>query len=87
MDPQVFLAAVVVVLVAAIGAGGAVKIAKIMAQSRVAGADPDTAAHLHALEQEVGTLRQEIVEMQERVDFAERLLAQGPETRRVGPQP
>ena len=73
--------------IAAIAGWVAVKIAKIMAQSRVAGADPDTAAHLQALEQEVGTLRQEIVEMQERVDFAERLLAQGPEMRRVSPQP
>jgi hypothetical protein len=85
MDPQVFLAAVVVILVAAIGMGGAVKIAKIKAQSRVA-ADPDTAAHLQALDHEVGTLRQEMVETQERLDFAERLLAQGPETRRVEPQ-
>jgi hypothetical protein len=82
MDPQVFLAAVVVVLVAAIGTTGAVKIAKIWAQSRVA-LDPDTAAHLQALDQELGTLRREMVETQERLDFAERLLAQGPETRRV----
>jgi hypothetical protein len=46
-------------------------------------------ARLEALEAEVGELgglRQELSEMQERMDFAERLLAQGPETRRVGPQ-
>jgi hypothetical protein len=85
MDPQVFLAAVVIILVAAIGTWGAVKIAKIMAQSRVAG-DPDTAAQLQALDHEVGTLRREMVETQERLDFAERLLAQGAETRRVEPQ-
>ena len=85
MDPQVFLAAVVIILVAAIGTWGAVKIAKIMGHSRVTG-DPDTAAHLQALDQEVGTLRREMVETQERLDFAERLLAQGPETRRVEPQ-
>ena len=41
---------------------------------------------LEALEAEVSTLRQELSETQERLDFAERLLAQGPETRRVGPQ-
>jgi|SRR3990172_6668973 len=41
---------------------------------------------LEALEAEVSKLRQELSEMQERLDFAERLLAQGPETRRVGPQ-
>ena len=85
MDPQFLLTAVVTILIAAIGTWGAVKIAKIIAQSRVAG-DPDTAAHLRALHQEVGTLRQEMVETQERLDFAERLLAKGPETRRVEPQ-
>jgi hypothetical protein len=84
MDPQVFLAGVVTVLIAAMGTWGAVKIAKIIAQSRAR--DPDTAAHLRALDQEVGTLRQEMLEAQERLDFAERLLAQGPETRRVEPQ-
>ena len=83
MDPQVFLAAVVIILVAAIGTSGAVKIAKIMGQSRVGG---DAAARLQALEQEVSTLQHEMVEAHERLDFAERVLAQGPETRRVPPQ-
>ena len=41
---------------------------------------------LEALEGEVSTLRQELGEMQERLDFAERVLAQAPETRRVGPE-
>jgi hypothetical protein len=85
MDPQFFLTAVVTIIIAAIGTFGAVKIAKVIAQSRVA-RDPDTAAHLQALDQEVGTLRREMIESQERLDFAERLLAQGPENRRVGPQ-
>ena len=85
MDPQFFLTAVVTIIIAAIGTSGAVKIAKVIAQSRVA-RDPDTAAHLQALDQEVGTLRREMLETQERLDFAERLLAQGPETRRVEPQ-
>jgi hypothetical protein len=62
--------------IAAIAAWGAVKIAKIRAQSHAAGADPDTAGRLQALEQEVGALRQEIVEAHERLDFAERVLAQ-----------
>jgi len=85
MDPQFFLTAVVTIIIAAIGTSGAVKIAKVIAQSRVAG-DSDTAAHLQALDQEVGTLRREMIETQERLDFAERLLAQGPETRRVEPR-
>jgi hypothetical protein len=67
--------------IAAILGWVAVKIAKIQAQSRVAGADPDTAGRLQALEQEVGALRQEMVEAQERLDFAERVLAQHPADR------
>ncbi len=41
---------------------------------------------LEALEAEVSKLRQELSETQERVDFVERMLAQGQEARRVGPQ-
>jgi hypothetical protein len=83
MDSQFLVTAVVTILIAGMGILGAVKIARILARSR--GRDPDTAAHLEALDQEVGTLRQELNEMQERLDFAERLLAQGSETRRVEP--
>jgi hypothetical protein len=43
-------------------------------------------AGLEALEFEVSNLRQELSETQERLDFAERLLAQGAEQRRVDPQ-
>jgi hypothetical protein len=67
--------------IAAIAGWVAVKIAKIQAQSRAVGADPDTAGRLQALEQEVGTLRQEMVEAQARLDFTERLLAQHPADR------
>jgi hypothetical protein len=84
MDPQVLLTAVVTVLIAGMGTWGAVRIAKIIAHSRVA-RDTDTAAHLEALDQEVGALRREMIETQERLDFAERMLAQGQETRRVEP--
>ena len=41
---------------------------------------------LEALEAEVSKLRQELSDTQERLDFAERVLAQGPEARRMGPQ-
>ena len=47
----------------------------------------EVSARLEALEVEVSKLRQELSETQERLDFAERLLAQAPETRRVGSQP
>ena|SRR6266496_641877 len=41
---------------------------------------------LDGLDAEVGRLRQEVSEVQERLDFAERLLAQRPDPRRVGPE-
>jgi hypothetical protein len=41
---------------------------------------------LEALEGEVSKLGQELGEMQERLDFTERLLAQGAEVRQAGPQ-
>jgi predicted outer membrane protein len=41
---------------------------------------------LESLEVEVGKLRQELSETQERLDFTERMLAQEAEARRVGPQ-
>jgi hypothetical protein len=41
---------------------------------------------LEALEAEMSNLRGELSETQERLDFAERLLAQGLESRRVGPE-
>jgi hypothetical protein len=44
------------------------------------------ALDLEALETEMSKLRQELSETQERLDFAERLLAQGGEGRRVSPQ-
>jgi hypothetical protein len=40
-------------------------------------------AGLEALENEVSALRQEVGELQERLDFAERMLAEVPEPRRV----
>jgi hypothetical protein len=41
---------------------------------------------IEALEAEMSRLRAELTETQERLDFAERVLAQGAETRRVGPE-
>ena len=46
----------------------------------------DTQIRLDALEGEVSILRGELSEAQERIDFAERLLAQEPAPRRVGPE-
>lgn len=41
---------------------------------------------LDALEDEMSNVRRELSEAQERLDFAERMLAQGQESRRVGPE-
>ena len=41
---------------------------------------------IDAFEIDMSRLRQELSETHERLDFAERLLAQRPETRRVGPE-
>ena len=41
---------------------------------------------LEALEIEVGRLRDDLTETQERLDFTERLVVQGQEARRVGPE-
>jgi hypothetical protein len=43
-------------------------------------------AGLEAVEADVARLRQEVSEMQERLDFTERLLAQRPDPGRAGPR-
>jgi hypothetical protein len=47
------------------------------------GAAPDAASRLADLRQEVTELRQELTDTQERIDFAERLLAQGRASERL----
>jgi hypothetical protein len=80
MDPASLGA---LVPVAAILVYGAVKIAKIKAQAggHASAAEPEATARLEALENELGSLRQELGEVHERLDFAERLLAQHAPTR------
>jgi len=51
------------------------------------GAPEGLQAQVDALEGEMAKLRQELTESQERLDFVERMLAQGREPRRVGPEP
>lgn len=46
----------------------------------------ESQARLDLLEVEVSNMGRELSEAQERLDFAERLLAQGTESRRVGPE-
>jgi hypothetical protein len=54
-------------------------------QARLEGLEADV-TRLDALEGEMMKLRQELGDANERLDFAERILAQGREAGRVGPQ-
>jgi len=64
--------------------------AQRLAQRRESEADEksfESSDAIESLEAEMIKLRQELIETQERLDFAERMLAQRPDPRRVGPQP
>jgi predicted nucleic acid-binding Zn-ribbon protein len=78
MDPA-FLGPLIPI--AAIVAYAAVKIAKIRAPS--ATIPTDVSARLEALEQKVDGLHQDLAETHERLDFAERLLSQARDERRL----
>lgn len=80
MDPG-FLGPLVPI--AAIIAYAAVKIARLRAPQGGA-ASPEVIARLEALEHRLEGVQQELVETQERLDFAERLLSQAREERRIG---
>ncbi|HEY2825407.1 MAG TPA: hypothetical protein VGI83_07680 [Gemmatimonadales bacterium] len=57
-----------------------------MKQKRGGGADAEEALHrLDALEQELATVKEQLTETQERVDFTERLLAKQKDAGRLGP--
>ena len=80
MDPA-FLGPLVPI--AAIIAFAAVKIAKLRATAP-SSLQADVSARLEALEQRVDGLQQELSETHERLDFAERLLSQARDDRRIG---
>jgi len=73
MDPG---ALSVLIPIVAIAAYAAVKIARVTASTRAPREDPQVAARLSALEDDVAVLRQELSETHERLDFTERLLSQ-----------
>lgn len=58
---------------------GAIKLQQEKNKALRAGPGGDTTARVEALEHEVQTLREQLSEAQERIDFAERLLARGRE--------
>ena len=81
MDPS-FLGPLVPI--AAIIAFAAVKIVKLRASAAPASLSADVTARMEALEQRVDGLQQELSETHERLDFAERLLSQARDDRRLG---
>ena len=80
MDPT-FLGPLVPI--AAIIAFAAVKIANLRT-SAPASLPADVTARLEALEQRLDGLQQDLSETHERLDFAERLLSQARDERRIG---
>lgn len=62
--------------IVAILAYAGIKIARMVTQARAQTQDPQTAARLAALENELGMMRRQVEETHERLDFTERLLAQ-----------
>jgi predicted nucleic acid-binding Zn-ribbon protein len=81
MDPA-FLGPLVPI--AAIIAFAAVKIVKLRASAAPASLSADVTARLEALEQRVDGLQPELSETHQRLDFAERLLSQARDDRRIG---
>ena len=70
--------------IVAIVCGTLLKFANLRAAERRSEGGGETIARLEAMEQELASVRQELAEAHERLDFTERLLAKGPEAKRVG---
>ncbi len=79
MNPE---ALVLFIPIAAIIMTGLVKIARIRGPGQEG--QKQLVARVEAVEQELAGLHHELSETQERLDFAERVLAQGRETKRLG---
>lgn len=85
MNPE---ALVLLIPIAAIVMTGLVKIARLWgpgAQSQSGPVVQRLEARMEQMEQELATLQHDLSETQERLDFAERMLAQSREGKRIGP--
>jgi hypothetical protein len=85
MNPE---ALVLLIPISAIIMTGLVKIVRIRSPGQQGQGDPGVKqleSRLEAVEQELAGLHHELSETQERLDFAERLLAQAREGKRIGP--
>jgi hypothetical protein len=83
MDPAVLALLIPIV---AIVCGTVLKALSMRSETRRGGHSSQLTGRLDALENEVGQLRQELGETQERLDFTERLLAQDRGINRIGPE-
>jgi predicted nucleic acid-binding Zn-ribbon protein len=81
MEPGVFLAALLILV--GIPALTVFRIARLRA-TRLQSPSADVTERLEAVEHRLEDLQQELAETQERLDFAERLLSQAREERRIG---
>jgi hypothetical protein len=73
----------VLIPVSAIVMGGLVIITKYLTQGRRQGSSEAVEARLEAIEHELTSVRSELAETHERLDFAERLLSQSREGKRL----
>lgn len=78
MDPIDILAPLTLLSIVGIVAAAFVKVARLRAP-RAESLPPDAGARLEELERSVQALHQELIETQERLDFAERLLSKARE--------
>jgi hypothetical protein len=82
VDPAVVALSIPIV---ALLCGTALRIARMFAPQGPPAGTGDLASKVDAMEQELATLRQELAETQERLDFTERLLARNNEPPQLGP--
>jgi hypothetical protein len=80
MNPDAIAA---LIPVSAIVMGGLVIIVKYLTQARRQGGNEAVEGRLQAIENELASVRRELGETQERLDFAERLLVQSREDKRL----
>lgn len=81
MPPEVFLVALLSTV--GIAAFTVIKVARLFA-NRSRAVPEDVTERLEELERTLQSVQQELVETQERLDFAERLLSASREGRRIG---
>ena len=83
MDPIDIVAPMTFLATVGIVAGAVVKIVRLRA-SRTNALPAEVSERLETLEQGMQSLQQDLAETQERLDFAERLLAKARDERRIG---